>query len=178
MLIKPGDIFFTRGGGWLSKQIRWATRDKSEPHRMVNHVGVFVQDGDFVKARGVEALWKVRVTTPAKKHKGSDLAVFRCELTDEQEAAIISYLYAHRGQRYGWWKIGFHLADKLFKTRWFSRRLRLDSRPICSYLVAKAYAEAGLDFGVSPGSATPDDVWDFCWENPQRYQLVRELRKV
>jgi hypothetical protein len=33
--------------------------------------------------------------------------------------------------------------------------------PICSWVVADAFAKVGKDFGVEVGMATPDDIWDF-----------------
>ena len=51
----------------------------------------------------------------------------------------------------------------------------MDRYPICSWLVAHAFKKAGKTFGVKPGAATPDDIWDFVRSNPDKYETVIEL---
>jgi hypothetical protein len=41
--------------------------------------------------------------------------------------------------------------------------------------VAHAYSKAGKDFGVDPGAAQPDDIWDFIQDNPEKYELIHPL---
>ena len=41
--------------------------------------------------------------------------------------------------------------------------------------MAYAYAEEGYGFGVEPGSATPDDIWDFVYAHKDRYVMVHPL---
>jgi hypothetical protein len=43
--LEPGDIFFTRGSGLLSRAIRVCTRSFGEKRSKVNHVGVVVEAG-------------------------------------------------------------------------------------------------------------------------------------
>ena len=40
---------------------------------------------------------------------------------------------------------------------------------ICSWLVAYVFTSQGYSFGVDPGGAQPDDIWDFCSETECRY---------
>ncbi len=56
------------------------------------------------------------------------------------------------------------------------RRLAFMKRyPICSWLVAHSSNEVGKHFDVDAGAATPDDIWDFCVGNPDKYRTVLEL---
>lgn len=171
----PCDIFTTGGTGWVSSAIRWATRDPGEERTKCNHVGAFVEVGDLQEAVGVEALWKVRrhPIWPRYANGKSRIGVYRPKnLTPAQRLTIIRYLNNHVGDRYGWWKIGFHLYAKLTGRKKPLRWMAVDQRPICSYLIAKAWAKAGLSFGVKPGTATPDDIMDFCESNPDKYEVV------
>jgi len=178
MAIKPiyvqaGDTFFTRSNSLLGMAIRLAERDPGEEAVWANHTGVVVESGwiggnTFPQAVVVEALWKtrkgplkvngieVRVFGPAGKLSAKELALFRSEADK------------YVGDTYGWWKLGFHLIDRLaFKgKKVVSRLLFLDKRPICSYLAAKVNASVDLFFGMLPEVATPDEMVDFCETNP------------
>jgi len=50
VLLKPGDIFFTRGPGLFSRAIRFFTRSIGEKRSKVNHVGVVVEEGGIQTA--------------------------------------------------------------------------------------------------------------------------------
>ena len=68
------------------------------------------------------------------------------------------------------------LADWALLGAYVFRRLgRMDRYPICSWLVAHSYKAAGLHFGVAPGAATPDDIWDFVTTRTDRFQEIRPL---
>ena len=62
-IIMPGDIFLTRGKGFLAKSILFFSRSISEKRSKVNHVGIVMEAGDLKSCIVVEALAKVR------KHK-------------------------------------------------------------------------------------------------------------
>jgi hypothetical protein len=47
--------------------------------------------------------------------------------------------------------------------------------PVCSWLVAQAYAKAGETFGVPPGAASPDDIWDYVTAHPKKYLMLHPL---
>ncbi len=51
----------------------------------------------------------------------------------------------------------------------------MDDYPICSWLVAHAFACAGKDFGCEAGAATPDDIWDFVTTNADKYVRIHPL---
>lgn len=52
------------------------------------------------------------------------------------------------------------------------------SWPLCSWLVAHAFSEAGKNFGVEPGAAEPDDIWDFVSTQADKYECVHPLERL
>jgi hypothetical protein len=53
----------------------------------------------------------------------------------------------------------------------------MPKRPICSHLVAEVYSAVGLDFGVKPYEAQPDDIWDYV-QNSDNYEIIRHLEPL
>ena len=83
------------------------------------------------------------------------------------------------GKTYGYFKIIMHLLDWLLLGAYVFRRLTTNGNyPICSWLVAHAFAKADKNFGVAPGAANPDDIWDFVEENPDKYEQVHPLQPI
>ena len=109
----------------------------------------------------VEALSKVR------KGKLGDcygnqfvkIAVFRPkDLSVGEKKAIVQKANSYVGRKYGYIKIIAHwLAWFLLGAYFFRRFTKMDKYPICSFLVAKSYAEGGKFFGMHPGQAQPVD---------------------
>jgi len=181
-----GDTFFTRSDSVLGKVIRWAETDPGEEKTWANHTGVVVKDGWLVPpseayktpvlAVVVEALAHVMHQVWWTAHKDEVLKGQRIVAygpveprTMEEFAAFKFYAMSKVGARYGWWKLLFHGADRLFfkgKKR-LSKLLRVDSRPICSYLAAEANFEQAMTFGMSPQAATPDEMLDYCETNQE-----------
>lgn len=177
-LLEQADIFFTRGHSLVSRAIRWFTRRLGEKRTQVNHVGVVVSDGPPDDVLIIEALSKVR------KHKliryatkQDEVAVFRAiDLSEEDKRVIVDAALDYEGRSYGWDKIVAHFLDwMLFGAYFFRRFARMDEYPICSWLVAHSFKKAGRDFGVPPGAADPDDIWDFSTANPDRFDCIRPL---
>jgi hypothetical protein len=50
--------------------------------------------------------------------------------------------------------------------------------PICSWVVAESFGKAGKHFGVEPGAASPDDIWDFIEARPDLYETIHPLRPL
>ena len=183
MTLFPGDIFFTRGGAWISRAIRWA---ESRPGNRgeVNHVGLVMTRAEFPDSEVVEALRKVERHTLKSQYEGTGtaIAVFRpVNLTDAERIQILRYADEMVGRKYDYAKIALHLVDgllgKVFRREVvFARRIAsADHGPICSWVVAQAYASAGFDFGVPGRAADPDDIFDFCTTHPEIYARVRDL---
>ena len=178
MTLQPGDIFLTRGTSWFSGAIRFFTRRIGEERTKVNHVGVVVEGGHVERVRVVEALSTVKKRNiTAYRGKKTAVAVYRpTNLTSEQLQTIVDKSNSYVGRQYGWFKIVMHLIDWVFQGAYVARRLtNSDNYPICSWLVAQAYAEVGADFGVEPGAASPDDIWDFVTQNTDKYEMVHPL---
>ena len=95
----------------------------------------------------------------------------------EQIHKIVEKAEAYVGRRYGWPAIVAHFLDWLFQGAYFFRRIiGGDKYPICSWVVAHAYKEVGLHFGVEARAASPDDIWDFAVEeHPDLYDEIRPL---
>lgn len=191
---RAGDVFFTRSNSILGRLIRWAETDPGEEPTWANHTGVVVEDGWIVPppwafepgadliheytrlAVVVEALWHVRRGT--LNPNNVDVRVFR-PVPAYSAAELVRFRREagrYVGDKYGWWKLLFHLADRaIFKGRKvLSQTLHVDERPICSYLAAKVHevARPGEWFGVRPEVATPDEMLDFV-QNSERWQEVR-----
>ncbi len=179
--LEPGDIFLTRGCGFISKAIRYITRSIGEKRTKVNHVGIIVQRGDIKTAIGVEALSKVMRHTlwfqygPPKKDL---VSVYRAtNLTAGQVKDIVAEAEKHVGKKYGTYMIIAHFFDWLLLGIYFFRRMILGNKyPICSWVVADAFAKVGKGFGVKVGMATPDDIWDFIEKNSDKYKEIHPLK--
>jgi len=195
ILLEPGDIFLTRGCSILSRAIRFFTRSIGEKRTEVNHVGLVVQGGDIKTAIVVEALYKVmrhalwsQYCLPKKDY----VAIYRTtNLTAEQVKDIVAEAEKHVGKKYGTCMIVAHFLDWLsgrmlgwllgwqFSDIYLFRRLIPGNKyPICSWVVADAFAKAGKDFGVEVGMATPDDIWDFVVKNTDKYKEIHPLKPL
>ncbi len=180
IILEPADVFATRGKSWLSKAIRIFTRHIGESRTKVNHVGVVVEGGTLRDAVSVEALIRVTERSLAAGYGGrgsSEVAVFRpINLTEEEKATIVAAARKYVGHKYGFLKLLAHLGDWFLQGAYVFRRLAFMKRyPICSWLVAHSFDEVGKHFAVDAGAATPDDIWDFCVGNPNKYRTVLEL---
>ena len=185
--ILPGDVFFTRSSSMLGRLIRWAETDPGEEPTWANHVGVFVSAGYLwpgyspLLARCVESLWHTMHWTWWEGHReepGNTIRIYgHRALTSDQAIPIVSTAKSFVGNRYGWWKLGTHLIDRVLfgGKKVTAKLLRVDGRPICSYTVAKSFAAGGIFFGgLKPESADPDEMLDHC-ENSPDWFLVGEF---
>lgn len=179
--LEPADIFLTCGTSIVSRAIRLVTRRFGEGRTQVNHVGIIVEGAPANDAMGVEALSKVvRRRLGAYAGTSTKVAVYRpTNLTAEQIATIVGASEAYVGRSYGYLKIVTHGLDWLLQGAYVFRRLTNDDNyPICSWVVAQAYAKAGKDFDVAPGAASPDDIWDFLRGNPDKYREIIPLGRL
>ena len=182
ILLEPGDIFLMRGCGFISKAIRFFTRSISEKRTKVNHVGLVVQRGEVKTVIVVEALCKgvMRHTlwSQCRLPRKDLVAVYRAtNLSSEQIKNIVAKAEKQVGKKYGFLMIAAHLKDWFFLGIYFFRRLiSCNKYPICSWVMADAFAEVGKDFGVEIGMATLDDIWDFIQDNPDKYKEIYPLK--
>jgi hypothetical protein len=183
IILKPCDVFLTRGNGFISKAIRFFTRSIGESRTKVNHVGIVVEDGTVKTAVVVEALSMVKrhrlwdkYGTPAK----DAVAVYRANnLNSEEIKTIVAEAEGQVGRKYGYLKVIAHLLDWALLGAYVFRRLADNGDyPICSWLVAHSFSKAEKYFGVEPGAASPDDIWDFVKSHPDIYECVHKLKQL
>ena len=179
MQLLPGDIFLSKGDSFVSRAIRYFSRSGGESRTEANHVGLVVGDGDEVTAPIVEALTKVKRRTMRSysASKNTEVAIYRpIGLTPQQIITIVNRANGYVGDSYGYLKIVAHFGDWCLGGRYFFRRIvSMDRYPICSWVVAQAYADAGLNFGVPAGMADPDDIMDFCVAHPAKYKVIHPM---
>ncbi len=181
--IEAGDVFLTRGHSWLSKAIRFFTRSIGESRTQVNHVGVVVEPGDLKTCVEVEALIKVRrhrLWAQYGPPKRDSVAIYRpINLTEAEIAKVVESANRQVGKKYGFLKLLAHLLDWLLLGAYVFRRIARNGKyPICSWLVAHAFAAAGKDFGVAAGMADPDHIWDFVNTKKDKYKEVHSLKPI
>ncbi len=182
-ILKPGDIFLTRGSSFISRAIRFFTRTIGERRTKVNHVGIVFSEGTLQVCIVIEALSRVRKHKLWKQYgppKTDSVAVFRPVNLSQPEIEIIAKESIEQvGKKYGYIKIIAHLLDWLLLGAYVFRRIaRNGNYPICSWLVAHSFAKAGKNFGVAPGAADPDHIWDFIEQNPDKYKEVYPLNPI
>jgi hypothetical protein len=178
--LERGDVFLTRGNSFISRAIRFFTRGIGEKRTKVNHVGLVVEAGELETAVVVEALSRVtrhRLFEQYGPPKTDSVAVYRAtNLTADEINIIVSTAERQVGKKYGWPMIVAHLFDWMLLGAYVFRHLVSGDRyPICSWLVAHSFSKAGKHFGVEPGEAAPDDIWDYIETHPNRYIEVRPL---
>ena len=168
-LVFPGDILAVRGKGWASREILKLTGNT------VSHVGLVVANDPVPLV--TEALWRVK-THPIENSVGGterSYILHPKNLTRAQTQAIIRGACGMSADGYGLWDLGLQLIDVTFKTTWptdHALALGLNQHPICSYLVAAAYGDAGLTFGMKLAqSISPADEYNFAVGNPDKYDV-------
>ena len=168
---KPADLIFCGVKPGESSLILPMEQTPGEGPSYANHVAGFI-DSDNV----VEALIKV------KRHRWFELEtpfqVWRQRtMSMETRIKVAHIAESFVGDEYGWWKLLGHATDwslswllnwftlgKVKKEVFFTRRLFfIDSRPICSWVWAEAYAKGyGISFGHVPyQQITPDHMHDY-----------------
>ena len=183
IVLLPGDVFLTYGAGFFSKLIRFFTRTIGESRTQVNHSGIVVAEGDLESCEVVETLLRVRKHRLWNRYgpfSHDKVAIYRpINLTPEETDTIVVQAVKQVGKRYGIHTVIGHLLDWLLLGAYVFRRiLQSKNYPICSWLVAYAFARAGKNFNVEPGAAQPDDIWDFIQKNPDKYQQIHPLEQI
>lgn len=174
-IVQPGDIFFTKGTSFVSRNIRRFTRQVDEPLTQVNHTGVFIEAGPLPTAQAVEALSKVKVTQPwatRTKTGREKIVVFRrvdlhYETREDMAAVALSYV----GRHYGYLKIVTHWLDWLTGGHYFFRRVTSShDYPICSWVSSYVLDSVGIrPNGLNPAKASPDDLWDAILQEREKW---------
>jgi hypothetical protein len=178
--LEPADILLARRRSFISRAIRFFTRSLGEPRSEVSHAGIVVEGGPIEQALIVEAAGRVKkrpILSRYGKRSKKEVAFYRpLNLSPEERAVVVRAAEEYLGKDYSYFKILLHLLDWLLQGAYFFRRLGgINDYPICSWLVAQSYAKVGKTFGVAPGAASPDDIWDFVTTHPTKYAMVRAL---
>lgn len=181
--VQAGDIFLTYGESFLSAGIRFFTRGVGEKRTKVNHVGIIVTEGTVANCRIVESISRAREIPLLEAYgppKNDKVAIYRAiNMSPEEIQRVVASARRQVGKRYGYFKVLTHLLDWCLLGAYVFRRLARDGNyPICSWLVAHAFEEAGKDFGVTPGAASPDDIWDFVSANHDKYTCIQPLTRL
>lgn len=178
--LEPADILLARRRSFISRAIRFFTRSWGESRTEVSHVGIVVEGGSIEQAVIVEAAGRVKrrhLLRHYGKRSNTEVAFYRpLHLTLEQREVVVRAAEKYVGREYSYFKIVLHVLDWVLQGAYFFRRLGgINDYPICSWLVAHAYAKVGETFGVPPGAASPDDIWDYVTTHLAEYQMVRAL---
>lgn len=185
MYIVKGDIFCYNSKSSIGKIIKWAEQGYSEAPSIVAHTGIFVDDGELTEVNVIEALFpKGVVERPFwENYKDTLDRVYVLKpknICKNKRDIIVNYCKNQVGKPYGTLKLLPHLADGVIAkvlhkrdVRFFRKLIGKNNFPICSFLVANAYAQVGLDFGITSNMATPDDILDFALSHPQKYSVTK-----
>ena len=183
--IEIGDILGYSGMGILGKTIKWFEKGYHETPSVLSHCGLFANEGSPKNVNIIEALFPKGVTYRRFWHASKDDLPYcyilkPLNLNIKLRLLVIRVSMQYVGDPYGTLKIIPHALDGLMAKAFRKRDFRLfrtlckiDTFPICSYLVAKSYAILDLDFGIQGSMATPDDIWDFALQNPDKYEIIQ-----
>mgnify|MGYP005847919105 CR=1 FL=1 len=187
-IVTSGDILCYASNRIYSKLIRYFTRGYREKPTLVTHCAILVvknKEEDVAKNCDViEALATHGVVKRPFVKGYSEDELKNCyllhpkNLTSADREKIVRYAKLQIGKPYGFMKIFAQAIDgtlaKILRRRqihYAKRLFRMEQFPICSYLVAKSYAHAGLDFGVKSDYATPDDIMDYAVDHIDIYSI-------
>ena len=185
LFLMEGDVVLTKGMGPFSRAINFVLREDGEASSST-HIGGIVESGFAYPAEGVyhaktlDALASdgvvVRNFSDAYPETSLVAVARAVNISVEQRMRIARVARSYEGRKYGHVKIALHLLG-------LRRFIEKDKRPICSQVWAKGYSSAGLNFGVKPNKATPDDMSDFIidglgkiyrWVIPPNWNYGRE----
>lgn len=166
--LHPGDIIFVQGSGWLSNTIRKLTRSPGEKPTWVSHCAIAIDQENIVEAL------QEGVVVRKMPYADERVRIYRSRnIPPSALIRIAVRAHGYVGKPYGWIKIAAHALDGfLGGLRVFRRLIFMSGWPICSYVVAEAYASEGYDFGIDYREATPDDLMDYCKSHLTKYKLV------
>jgi hypothetical protein len=164
-ILQTGDIIHVQNRGILSKLILFFSRAWKEEPSWASHTAMVLRVGEEIEI--IEALWRT-VIRPITVYKDKKAKLLVCRkpgsIEEEQKQKMIEKAEYYKGKIYGFWKIAYHVLDRLLDNRYVFRRLIKDNKyPICSWLVAYVYDRIlDYQFGTEPNAAQPDDILDYC----------------
>ena len=168
-------------GGWLGWGIRLFTTSPGESLSRATHVARVMVGAELLKdCLVVEAVASgVKLQKFGKPYK---CVVYRArDLTSAESDCLHREALKLKGTRYGYVRIVAHALDWIktagkLDSFWFRRKVKggnLAGRE-CSNVVAWLWSKCrGKFFGVPAYAASPDDIDDYCYQNPEKYEIVR-----
>lgn len=159
----------------LSSFFSWAVRracDEPGDRARTNHAGLYygLVDGEpYV----IESSFRVRLH-PLASYLGVNgqqclIAKYK-PLQVFERNNLAWFAKSKEGKRYGYGALGLVGLDVIFKTKFFTRRLRQkSSEMVCSSLVAWAYNLFSYRFNdLHPAGVTPDDIYDAIYDGSDK----------
>mgnify|MGYP001558704015 FL=1 len=95
------------------------------------------------------------------------------QLTPAQREYIVRAALKWSTRDYSFHQCAIAAIDELTQSRWASQHQLFPEAPMCSWLVAEAYKENGLDFGEPAAGTGPWDIKKFALAHPQFYEVLR-----
>ena len=179
LYLKEADIVGVSTPGILGTLIKTFSRSPWEEPTQLTHVGLISVRGDISQVPLLESLMYVREHGLYRQYADtkSKVCIFRPKLDYENRIKVVNRAREHIGKKYNYPALVFHLFDYFLGGRYVFRRLAgYEDYPICSWLDSDAFWYVmRWTFGVPPGMAQPDDIWDYCLSHHDKYEMVREL---
>ena len=165
-IVKPGDLLFDSGTGFISKAIKRFT------FGVTNHVGL-IYDSDTIFETDVK--WKKASLHPLERYNKRSILVMRLkELEDYSKIQELCTQY--NGTPYSYWDI---LTNALFSPlkdeirEWLVERIGTKKFMICSELSARILFEATNLTELSDYEGlTPQDLLKICLFHPTQWEIV------
>lgn len=175
MILEPCDIVFTRSTHIVSRLIRFATTSKGETDSWASHVGLISSPGYIGEAQHsvmrpliIEALMQDGVVERPFSPSVEFSVARPINITQAQRDRILRKASSFIGDKYSKWAILVFLfgLESLFAKRWGG------NWKICSPVVGRSFASAGLTFGKMAETLDPDDMMDFASTHPEAYRWI------
>jgi hypothetical protein len=167
--MRPGDIVAVAGRGWLARGIIRATGGPP------SHVGLLIATQPLPIV--LEALTRVTVRPLAVSCQGAARAWLLHDRTlrATERRVIVADALTFAADGYGYGALLLQALDACTHTTWWTDRWArgLDTKPICSYLVAHAYERVGRYFGQADRSTTPADIFAWAAAHRAKYTIRR-----
>ncbi len=177
MKILPADVILTTSKkGWLSQAILSILNFFQRDEVRFQHVMMAVDDYICIEAQN-------KITFNYTRERMRDFKRYKIirnrNLTDEDREKIVHRARSMRGHDYGYIRLFLQLLDQVFRTNWFTKRIKDSNYQICSSLIAWAYyVETGIKFNGQKWMAVePDDIDDESLKNEKDWYTVIEWEK-
>lgn len=171
MKLIKGDVVGVCGDNAISNLIKIFERSPREKMSVIAHVGVISTDAYLENAMIIESLANGTVERNFSVYKRAKFYILRDRnLFPVYADKVVEKAKSYIGRKYGFFKIAAHFGDYFLGGKYFFRKLcKMDKYPICSWVVAHAYASIGVRFlKLDPDMVQPDDIWDYAeqakWE--------------